>query len=115
MLQLPLIFWLILIILAVENFTDMLTTLDLFEHPRAWFEKKFGAFGKLARCFFCQSFWLNGILTGLLFFNLMPIVVYWIILWFATHKVIQYVNEFSQRYFGRAPLSVFITREKNQK
>jgi hypothetical protein len=115
LLQLPLsILWILLGILAVEHLVDLLTTLDLFERQRAWFERHLGRFGKLARCFLCQSFWLSGILIGLIAFDLMPDILKWVILWFACHKIIQVVNEFSQRYFGRAPLNLFLIREKKE-
>ena len=115
LLQLSLnVLWILLGILAVENLVDMLTTLEQFERQRAWLEQRLGRFGKLARCFLCQSFWLSGILVLLVALDLLPNAVKWVILWFACHKVIQVVNEFSQRYFGRAPLGVFLMREKKE-
>lgn len=92
------IYWMLLA-LAVENAADMLTGLDLFEPGRVWFENSVPRFSKLARCKYCQTFWLFGLCVLLL-------PPFWLVAWFAGHRIIQLISEFYDRYLNRAPITI---------
>ncbi len=102
---------LILVALAIENLTDILVTVDFLEGWRAKFEAMFPRIGRLARCKYCQSFWLSGVAALLL----PPIEVAGglVVLWFAIHLLAHFArvaheasHEFLERYLNRAPTRV---------
>lgn len=90
----------ILLVLAVDNVSDMLTNLDLLEWARNILDKV-PFFGKIGRCKYCQSFWLLGI-------AMCPWIAVpsWAIFWLAMHRIVQFVGEFYDRYLNRAPLTI---------
>lgn len=95
---------LILIALAVENLADILVNIDLLENTRARFEVTFPKFKKLARCKYCQMFWLSAI-----YFSLgVPILV---VNCFAVHRIAQFFNEFFRRYLNDAPINIFVNKQ----
>lgn len=112
---------LILTILAVENLAEIfITKIDLKEclawfggmFPRlaallgealAWFWKTFPVLKKLTGCKYCQMFWL----AGLFLLLPMPLLV---TTWLAIHRLAQLASEFFERYFSRAPISVFVQK-----
>jgi len=81
-----------LVALAIENATDILTTVDLLEKQRKWFRNRFPRIGKLATCSYCQTFWLSGIagfflpmtlLSCLFDCTMVGFLLKWAVLWLA--------------------------------
>jgi hypothetical protein len=104
-----LILWMGLSALAIDNLTDILTTVDLLEKPRLWFQVFFPRLRKLAACAYCQAWWLcipTSIIVVMFPELKAPQVI---IVAFAMHRMIQASSEFFDRYRGRAPLNVFAT------
>jgi hypothetical protein len=58
--MLEFLFLFAILALAVANLSNLLTTVDLLECPRKWFERNFPRLAKLATCQLCQSFWMSG-------------------------------------------------------
>lgn len=108
------------IALAIDNATDILTTVDLLEPLRTRFDAAYPRFSKIGRCKFCMSFWLSG-LAGLAFpFLGMSFVLGWIITWFSLHRATQALDdvyrlmfEFKNRYINYAPINVRVTQVKD--
>ena len=104
-----LILWIGLSALAIDDLTDILTSVDLLERPRLWFQLAFPRLGKIAVCAYCQSGWLS--IPTAVFLVMFPCLVaaQVVIVALATHRVVQFLTEFFERYKGRAPLNVFAT------
>lgn len=93
---------LIITILAIENLSDILTTVEWLEGARAWYKKAFPKLERLAGCKYCQMFWMC-----LIFFCLwMPPACLLIAL--AAHRLATLFSEFCDRYLGRAPTHLFV-------
>jgi hypothetical protein len=97
----------LLFVLAIENLTDMMVNLEFLEKHRLWFESSFPTIGKLARCKYCQSFWLSAAAAWML-----PTECF-LATWLAVHLLVQLARvvheaslEFSDRYLNRAPIRV---------
>ena len=85
----------------VEQAADILSTVDLLDGFRAWFEKKFPGAAKLATCKYCQCFWLSAV-AG--FFLPLPLVsglfgnvvfgfaAKWFFLWFAISRLANFAD-----------------------
>ena len=97
---------LILLVLAIENLANILSTVDLLEPARTCFETKFPKMGKLARCAYCQAFWIALLACTLGLPN-------WFVMTLAIHRLCVFLTEFSERYLGRAPLSIFVRQSKD--
>jgi hypothetical protein len=109
----------VLFVLAIDNITDIVSTVELLKPMREKFKAKFPGFAKLAECRYCQSFWLSGLVSAVcpLAFPIMSklfgdsIVIWvtaWVVSWFAIHRAAQFTREFMDRYLNRAPMSLFI-------
>lgn len=118
-----LFFLFVLLVLAIDNITDIVSTVDLLAPAREWFKAKFPKFGKIAECRYCQSLWLSAIATGFCpvaypalshYFGDTAVIwlIGWLASWFATHRTIQFTREFMDRYLNRAPLNVFLQAEE---
>jgi len=105
--------WFLLSVLAIDNLTNILTTVDLLEWPRIKFQLMFPRLGKLATCHYCQAFWLSGPAAYFLLYG--PAEFKIIVLWLALHRLVQLSTEFHERYLGRAPQSLFITTRSETK
>jgi len=104
-----LILWMGLSALAIDNLTDILTSVDLLERPRLWFQLAFPRLGKIAVCAYCQSWWLC-IPTSVVLVTVPGLVAVQVaIVALAMHRMTQASSEFFDRYRGRAPLNVFAT------
>lgn len=97
--------------LAIENLTDMLVTVDLLESWRLRFEAAFPTIGKIAKCKYCQSFWLSGLAAFAL--PALDMTGGFFIVWFSLHLMVHVArvvheasHEFLERYLNRAPLRV---------
>lgn len=44
---------------AIDNLTDLLTTLPQLTSIREWWKNKFPKLARLSWCVYCQSFWLS--------------------------------------------------------
>ena len=104
----------ILSVFAINNITNILTTVDLLESSRIKFQTKFPKIGKLAVCCYCQSFWLSMIVSGLMTVLAwpcpsIPFYIGWVLTWFCMHRIIELVDQFYQRYLNQAPVTVFAT------
>lgn len=97
----------ILTVLAIDNLADILTNVDLLEWLRLWIEKNFPKAGKIARCKYCQMFWLA--LACALF---APPA--WLIYCLALHRVAQFSSELYDRYINRAPMHLYIQQATTQ-
>ena len=106
--------WILPTIFAIDNLSDMITYLDLFNKPRTWFQNKFPKLGKLATCRLCQTFWLSGFMSIWFFMEQIPLPIQFIVFWLALHRIILFVEEFGERYFNRAPSSLFVTIKKEE-
>ena len=106
--------WLVLTILAVENLSHILTTVDLLEPVRCWLQARLGKLGKLAVCGYCQSFWLSILAAYFLINGPLPFAMEWIVVALAAHRAANFVSEFGERYMNRAPLSIFATIRKEE-
>lgn len=106
--------WILPTIFAIDNLSDMITYLDLFEKPRTWFQNKFPRLGKLATCRLCQTMWLSGFMSIWFFMEQIPLSIQFIVFWLALHRIILFVEEFGERYFNRAPSSLFVTIKKEE-
>lgn len=106
---LNLILWMGISSLAIDNLADILTTVDLLERPRLWFQLAFPRLGKIAVCAYCQSFWFliptSFFLVSMPEFQSVKIAIVAL----AMHRMAQFLTEFFDRYKGRAPLNVFAT------
>jgi hypothetical protein len=109
----------LLLALAIENITDILVNLDLFEPLRVKFETMFPRIGKLARCKFCQSLWLSGIATAT---TVQLEGVLLLASWPALHLLTHFVrvahessHEFLERYLNRAPTKIYILGDESRK
>lgn len=92
----------VLVIIAVENIADILTTVELLERPRAWYKKTFPKVERLATCKKCQMLWLS-----LLFFCFwMPPLS--LVTALAAHRLGTLFSEFCDRYLNRAPSHLFV-------
>lgn len=110
---LNLILWMGLSSLAIDDLTNILTTVDLLEKPRLWFQLFFPRLRKIAVCAYCQSWWLC-IPTSVVLVTFPGLVAVQIaIVAFAMHRMTQASSEFFERYMGRAPLNVVATVFKN--
>jgi hypothetical protein len=101
------VFYFFLLVLAVENLADMLTTLDIFDVPRKKFQAccvklRIPKAAKLAECKFCLSFWLCLAAS----FFAPPL---WLVASLAAHRACQFLSEFAERYFNRWPTTVSAT------
>ena len=92
----------VIAIIAIENIADILTGVDLLETWRQRFETLLPKLGRLARCKYCQMFWLS-----LIFFCLCtpPACV---LLALAAHRISTLLSEFCDRYLNRAPTHLFV-------
>ena len=106
--------WFLLTVIAVENLSHILTTVDLLESPRAWLQDRLGKLGKLAACGYCQSLWLSVAAAYWLVNGPLPFAMKWIVAALAAHRAANAVSEFMDRYMGRAPWSVFATIRKDE-
>lgn len=90
----------ILLVLAIENLADMLTNLEYLEWARKLMDK-IPFFGKIARCKYCQSFWLVGL-------TLCPAIAIpqWAVMWLGLHRIVTLAAEFFDRYLNRAPITI---------
>jgi len=95
--------YLIICVLAIENMADMLSSLDLLEPARVWFETKFPKLWRLARCKYCQAFWLTGIVL------LLPIPIF-MLTWFAIHRAAIGISEFFDRFLN-APITIDLLKK----
>jgi len=106
--------------LAIENLTDILTTVDLLEKQREWFRNKFPRIAKLATCAYCQTWWLSGIaglflpltLVSCLFdCAILGFLAKWIVLWLVisrtanlfgiAHAVCNSIEDFLAQYTNK--------------
>lgn len=90
---------LIIAAVAVESFSDFLVTVPQLEPARKWFETDFNIIGNLARCKYCQTFWLS-ILVALVFPqvpDLNPIVSFLVVV-FSVHRVAQSIDGLFERH-----------------
>jgi hypothetical protein len=88
--------------MAIENLTDILTTVDLLEKQREWFRNKFPKISKLATCSYCQTWWLSGIAALVLpltiisdLFNTCTIIgflIKWIVLWLVLARTANFIG-----------------------
>jgi hypothetical protein len=106
--------WIIPTIFAIDNLSDMITYLDLFDKPRTWFQNKFPKLGKLVTCRLCQSMWLSGFMSIWFFTEQIPLTIQFIVFWLALHRIILFVEEFGERYFNQVPSSLFVTIKKEE-
>jgi hypothetical protein len=106
--------WLFLTVLAVENLSHILTTVDLLEPIRCWLQARLGKLGKLATCGYCQSFWLSIAAAYFLINDPLPFAVKWIVVALAAHRAANFISEFMERYMNRAPLNIFATVRKEE-
>lgn len=102
------ILFFLLMCIAINNLTDILSNVDLLHGCRTWFQHKFPRLGKIATCQYCQSFWLSGIGTFIFLENQLNVynILIWIVLWFSAHRIIQVINEFCERFLSRTSLPV---------
>lgn len=102
--------WFLLTILAINQLSRILTSVDLLEDARFWFGATFPKFQKLSICVFCQTFWFSGIASYFLV-DLIKVSSPWLfnyaVVWLAVHWICEIVNEFKERYLNRAPLTVY--------
>ena len=103
-------------ILAVEDAARILTTVDLLERPRNWFQSKFPKIGKLATCRLCQSFWMS-LAFGLaypvgpfllVFPEALALPAKVLLIWLSSHGLATLWAEGVDRYLNRAPDSKFV-------
>jgi len=99
-------FELFLLVIAIENLADIFTNVEWLESARVWFETNAGPFWKLARCKYCQMFWLSLICATVA-------VPAWIIMTLAIHRLAFIFSEFSDRYINGAPLHLFVQQKKD--
>lgn len=92
----------ILIIIAIENIADILTSVDLLDGARTWYKKAFPKLERLATCKYCQMFWLC-----LLFFCVWTPPTS-LIMALAGHRLATLFSEFCERYLNRAPTHLFV-------
>ena len=105
--------WFLLSVLAVDNLSHILTSVDLFERFRKWVQDNF-KFGKLAVCAYCQSFWLSIPVAFWLISGDLPLIAKWVIVALAMHRLANFVSEFGERYLNRAPINVFAIIKKDE-
>jgi len=104
------VFGFILTCFAINNLTDILTSIDFFilSTFRQWFQDTFPKLGKIVICKYCQSFWLSGLICCYASFSMLGLGVLSsivsIILWLSMHSIIQLIDEFRQRYLDRVLL-----------
>jgi hypothetical protein len=101
----------LILVVAIEHLTDILVNVDLLEVLRSEFESGFPTFAKLARCRFCQAFWLSGLaclvspgllgLSGDVFLRGVDVLLSWLVM----HKAVVLLTEVNDRFLGRAPSS----------
>jgi hypothetical protein len=110
-----------LIALAIENLTDILTTVDLLEKQREWFRNKFPKVAKLATCNYCQTWWLSGIaglflpltLVSCLFdCEILGFLIKWIVLWLVIART---ANFFGVAYAVGNSIDDFLSQYINGK
>jgi hypothetical protein len=91
-----------LVALATDQLTGILTSVDILEGARAWFRRTFPSVGKLSWCGYCQSFWLSGLAgmvlpmdaVAILFpFAWMGFLFKWIFLWMVIFGARNYMNQ----------------------
>lgn len=82
----------VLLTVAVENLADIFVTASFLEPYRELFEKWFPSFAKLARCHYCQTFWLSGV-ACMFFMPACPMMLP--IFWLAMHKCCQFISALS--------------------
>lgn len=98
-------------VVAVEHLTDLLVNVDLLERKRTEFEIMFPSLSKLARCRFCQAFWICGIICILSpgLFGLgdeaLSRIADIFLSWLVMHKAVVLLTEATDRFLGRAPSS----------
>ena len=92
----------LLLILAIENLSDILVKVDLLQGCRDWFKKNFPKIGKLAECKYCQMFWMS------LFCFCVAMPPSCLILALSAHRLATLVSEFYDRYMNQAPLNVYV-------
>lgn len=100
-----------LVAFCIEHLTDILVNVDVLEGKRQEFELMYPSLAKLARCRFCQSFWLSGAVCmfapallkigGDPFSVLLELGISWLVL----HKTVVLMIEATDRFLGRAPKS----------
>jgi hypothetical protein len=83
--------------IAIDQITDMTTSLDLLEGIRAKFRLTFPRLAKLSWCSFCQSFWLSGIAAWFMPMDIAYLVFNcfffkWGLAWLAIFAVRNYIN-----------------------
>jgi hypothetical protein len=110
----------ILLAVGIEHLTDILTNVDLLEVKRQEFEILFPSLSKLARCRFCQSFWLCGAIVSILpsgilgltgdFSNYADVALTWLVL----HKTVVVLIETTDRFLSRAPKNVVVQMINDQ-
>lgn len=89
----------VLLTIAVENLADIFVTVGFLEPYREWFENAVPSLAKVARCHYCQTFWLSGLACVLLMPICAPMVP---VFWLAMHKCCQVVSAFSNWYLPPA-------------
>jgi hypothetical protein len=99
----------ILLPFAIENAADILATVDLLDGFREWFKFKFRKIGKVVECKYCLGFWLSGVAGVTLVAFGFCAAIQVAILWLGLHRVVTLLDEFTERYMNRAPLSVFLS------
>jgi hypothetical protein len=111
----------LLVAIAIENITDILTTVDLLEKKREWFRNKFPKIGKLATCNYCQTWWLSGIValfipltlvSGIFECAILGYVVKWIVGWLVISRV---ANFFGVTYAVCNSIEDFLSQYINEK
>jgi hypothetical protein len=102
-----------LLALAVEHATDILVNAEPLKNYRIAFQTAFPALYVLAECRFCLSFWISG-LTVLFFPGLFgtDLVVDTVLTWLVLHKVSVLMIEATERFLGRAPMSVLMVKSE---
>lgn len=101
------------LVVAINNLTSILTTVDLLEQPRLWLGLRLGRFAKIVQCKYCQSFWLSGLstlfVTNISYAVSLNFWIGWGITWFALHRAIEIFDQWATKAINDAPINIYGT------
>lgn len=97
---------LVMCAIAIENLSDILVTVPWLEPLRKIFENDFSEIGTLARCKYCQMFWMSGLLA--MFFPVVPFggfptIVSCFLVWLCSHKIAQWSDSLNKEHLVEIP------------